>query len=265
MSAARQGPVTPTVKRSNRTGRHDHEPVDLVFGPVNSRRFGRSFGISLSWPGQRSCRWSCGYCQLGHWPHAAEGDWAAVDQVASALARAHPGDADVICCSGAGENLDHPQFIECLALMQDFARRWQRPLVVLTNGDALLDQDLRRAVVDSGVAVYVKWDCGVRSGAWRQMSGECLRMRQAMLRNLPDLRLQSMFVWRQPDDPRFQEAARRWLDEVCSLPVKEVHMCTVDRPCTGVQPCFPAAYSELSWWRTLLRARLDIPVRIFAQ
>ena len=35
----------------------------LIFGPINSRRFGMSLGIDLS-PKQKSCNFDCVYCEL---------------------------------------------------------------------------------------------------------------------------------------------------------------------------------------------------------
>ena len=41
----------------------DHGPVNLVFGPVPSRRLGRSMGVNNIPP--KICSYSCIYCQLG--------------------------------------------------------------------------------------------------------------------------------------------------------------------------------------------------------
>ncbi len=254
--------MTQFIKRSDVA--HDHEPIDLVFGPVNSRRFGRSFGISMSYPGVRSCQWSCPYCQLGHWPQSKAGEWASLDALDEALARSHPGDAEVICCSGSGENLDHPDIVPALRKMDAFAKRFKRPLVILTNGDALKDAELRDCIDDLGIRIYVKWDCGVRDGAWRSMTGEERKLRLAMFAGIKQLRLQSMFIYREENDRQFSELAQRWLDQVSQMNVLEIQMYTIDRPCGGKHICYPVPEAELYYWRDLADRRLNIPVRVYA-
>ena len=241
---------------------HDHEPDDLVFGPVNSRRFGRSFGISLSSPGHRSCHWQCPYCQLGHWPEDALGLWAETNELKVALDQADPADADVICCSGSGENLDHPEFLKCFAHMQAFARRVHRPLIILTNGDALKDEDIRDAIEVSGARCYVKWDCGPRDGAWRSMDDASRKSRSDLYRDMSQIRLQSMFVTMKGQEHKLEAAAQRWLDEVTAIRPVEIHMTTLDRPSQDDR--FQAVpLSELSYWADLVKRRLSIPVSIF--
>ena len=242
---------------------HDHEPDDVVFGPVNSRRFGRSFGISLSYAGKRCCRWHCAYCQLGHLPVSDTGAWVSPSELQAVLDRANPGDADVICCSGSGENLDHPQFLDCFALMQAFAKRWQRPLIILTNGDALLEESLRSAVLNSRVRCYVKWDFGVRDGAWRSMSTSERLQRMEILEEMPQLRLQSMFTHQAHEEALSQRKLEQWFFEVLQLRPVEVHMTTISRPSFD-QKLSGVPLRTLQPWADGLRQRLGIPVSIFA-
>lgn len=37
--------------------------MKILFGPVSSRRFGRSLGIDLS-PSKKQCNFDCVYCEL---------------------------------------------------------------------------------------------------------------------------------------------------------------------------------------------------------
>jgi len=48
-------------------GIHTLDKKDIVFGPVPSRRLGRSIGVNNIPP--KSCDYSCIYCQLGRTPH----------------------------------------------------------------------------------------------------------------------------------------------------------------------------------------------------
>jgi len=133
-------------------------PVDqappLIYGPVQSRRFGRSLGINLSPPGLRLCTFDCAYCQCGGARlRARRADSPAFPslealerELAEALAR-HP-DVDDICFAGAGEPTMHPQFREAVLLARDLRRRlapraW---LSVLSNGVAAGKSSVRGAL-----------------------------------------------------------------------------------------------------------------------
>ena len=39
--------------------------MDVVYGPVRSRRLGRSLGVSLAAAGFKACNFNCSYCQYG--------------------------------------------------------------------------------------------------------------------------------------------------------------------------------------------------------
>ncbi|HHE06039.1 MAG TPA: radical SAM protein, partial [Epsilonproteobacteria bacterium] len=36
---------------------------NIIFGPIHSRRFGKSLGVDLS-PGKKQCNFDCLYCEL---------------------------------------------------------------------------------------------------------------------------------------------------------------------------------------------------------
>lgn len=38
---------------------------NIIYGPINSRRLGRSLGINLTPPGTKICSFDCVYCQYG--------------------------------------------------------------------------------------------------------------------------------------------------------------------------------------------------------
>ncbi|RUM72023.1 MAG: radical SAM protein, partial [Sulfurovum sp.] len=37
--------------------------MSIIFGPIHSRRFGKSLGVDLS-PGKKQCNFDCLYCEL---------------------------------------------------------------------------------------------------------------------------------------------------------------------------------------------------------
>jgi wyosine [tRNA(Phe)-imidazoG37] synthetase (radical SAM superfamily) len=78
-----------------------------VFGPVPSRRLGRSLGIDLI--PLKTCTYDCLYCQLGKTTHktAKRQEWVPLEEVLMEL-RAHlPSEPDTITISGSGEPTLH--------------------------------------------------------------------------------------------------------------------------------------------------------------
>ena len=134
----------------------------FVFGPVASRRLGRSLGVDLI--PFKTCSYDCVYCQLGrttcHTLQRAE--YTPVDevlrQVAEALA-AGP-EPDVITLAGSGEPTLHSRLGEVLAGIK---RLSGLPLVALTNGSLLGLPEVRDALQNADV-VAPDLDAGSEAG-----------------------------------------------------------------------------------------------------
>src|SRR5215467_12586718 len=113
----------------------------IVYGPVQSRRLGRSLGVNLAPAGFKTCNFNCAYCQYGwttfadtrNWPRAAD----IVEAVDQALV-ATP-DVDHITVAGNGEPTMHPAFAPIAeGLFHVRARRAPKAkLALLSNGSML--------------------------------------------------------------------------------------------------------------------------------
>lgn len=119
-----------------------------IFGPVPSRRLGRSLGIDVVPP--KTCSYDCVYCESGPTTHLTVKRQAFVDpdQVLDDLLayfRDFPDSADVLTFSSAGE----PTLYEPLGeLILEIKKHFQMlPLVVLTNGSLLWDAKVREALL----------------------------------------------------------------------------------------------------------------------
>ena len=61
----------------------------IVFGPVTSRRCGRSLGINILPSGKKACSFDCAYCMLGRTEtHSGKGAEASVDLIEEGLVEA---------------------------------------------------------------------------------------------------------------------------------------------------------------------------------
>jgi len=235
----------------------DHVPAQLVYGPVGSRRFGRSLGISCSPPGPVACRWHCPYCQLSE---DRRGRLAPIEDILAAVERAVAAcpAVDAVTVAGNGEPLDHPDFARVAEAAFSAARRLSARSVLLTNGDHVASW--RDAVARFDVA-YLKWDPGPREGAWRAMSTNEASQRRQTLRSQPRLRIQSMLSGEvDPDGDR--ERLGTWLEDLRSLRPVEVHLTTLERPPRDPRlRAAPAA--RLERWRSAAALALGVPVQAF--
>lgn len=136
------------------------EPARYVFGPVPSRRLGRSLGIDPI--PLKTCNWNCVYCQLGRTRPfvTCRGQYSPRDvvlrEVEEALNRSGGTDIDWITFVGSGEPLLHREMGGLLTGVKQLTRI---PVAVLTNG-ALLRLPEVRAEMLTADAVLPSVDAG---------------------------------------------------------------------------------------------------------
>ena len=137
-----------------------------LFGPVPSRRFGRSLGVDLT--PFKTCSLNCIFCQLGRSDATAadRSEYVPVVEVIAELEHwlAHDGVADFITLSGSGEPTLNSGFGDILAFIKE---NTQIPSLLMTNGTMLHLPEVRKAAAQASV---VK----VSMGAWDQASFEKL-------------------------------------------------------------------------------------------
>jgi wyosine [tRNA(Phe)-imidazoG37] synthetase (radical SAM superfamily) len=113
-----------------------------LFGPVPSRRLGRSLGVDLV--PFKTCSFDCIFCQLGRTTHKTltRKEYLPMDKVVAELGEwLETGEtADVITLSGSGEPTLHSGFGRVI----EFARNaTDIPVALLTNGTLLGDPEVR--------------------------------------------------------------------------------------------------------------------------
>jgi wyosine [tRNA(Phe)-imidazoG37] synthetase (radical SAM superfamily) len=111
-----------------------------VFGPVPSRRLGRSLGVDLV--PFKTCTFDCIYCQLGRTTcHTVERkEWVPTDAVLDELKRKLVTRPDYITLSGSGEPTLHSGLGEIIEHIQAMTKT---PVAVLTNGSLLWQPEVR--------------------------------------------------------------------------------------------------------------------------
>lgn len=123
-----------------------------VFGPVPSRRLGRSLGIDLV--PFKTCTYDCTYCQLGKTTLKTVecGEYVPLDDVLYELERKlGEGKAlDYLTLSGSGEPTLFSKLGELISCIKGMT---ETPLAVLTNGSLLWQEDIRSALAAADLVI----------------------------------------------------------------------------------------------------------------
>ena len=126
------------------------EDYRYLFGPVPSRRFGRSLGVDLT--PYKTCSLDCVFCQLGQTTKktVTRQEYVPTDVVLAELGEwlKRDGKADYITLSGSGEPTIHSRFGEVLEFIRS---KNGIPAVLLTNGTMLQFQEVRDAAACANV------------------------------------------------------------------------------------------------------------------
>lgn len=119
--------------------------MNIVFGPVHSRRFGKSLGIDLS-PKLKQCNYDCLYCEL-EGKKAQEGmqEILNVDEILNAIKQGlikFPG-VESLAITANGEPTLYPHLYELMLCLEDI--KGDKQTLLLTNGALLWDVCVSRA------------------------------------------------------------------------------------------------------------------------
>ena len=127
------------------SGKHEY-----IFGPVPSRRLGRSLGVDLV--PFKTCTYDCIYCQLGRTTNKTieRKDWVPTDSVIEQLKEKLDSKPDYITLSGSGEPTLFSQLEELISRIKDIT---DIPVAVLTNGSLLWLPEVRRALKPADLVV----------------------------------------------------------------------------------------------------------------
>lgn len=213
----------------------------ILYGPVASRRLGRSLGVNLSPCRRKLCSFDCVYCHYGRSerlttdPAPFVADLPSVDEVLAALgaALAGPIELDVVTFSGNGEPTLHPDFREIVDGAVELRDRHRpgTPLALLTNSSLLGDREAREAVSRLDLAIC-KLDAGTEEvfrAINRPVDGLDLEGVVEGLKAMKGIVLQTLLVDGEPGNVS-AEAMNAYLDRVREIGPREVQIYSIDRP-----------------------------------
>jgi len=128
-----------------------NEDFKHVFGPVPSRRLGRSLGVDLV--PFKTCTYDCIYCQLGRTTCKTieRKEWVPLADVVRELKMRQAGSRpDYITLSGSGEPTLYSRIDELIDAIKTMT---EIPVAVLTNGSLLWQPEVRAQLMKADVVI----------------------------------------------------------------------------------------------------------------
>ncbi len=218
----------------------------ILYGPVSSRRLGKSLGINLM-PGEyKLCSFNCVYCHYG-WTEVCTmdletcaNDLPPFDDVVRAVEQAAKSqiDFDFLTFSGNGEPTLYPRFPELVDEVLKVRDKY-RPsakVALLSNSTGLLFREIRECIQKIDLPVF-KLDAGTQE-KWRAINRPAKGIRFSeiiyILASLNNVYMQTVLVDGSPSNTAEQDI-RAYLEKLSRIQPREVHIYSIDRPVPNTQ------------------------------
>jgi wyosine [tRNA(Phe)-imidazoG37] synthetase (radical SAM superfamily) len=211
----------------------------IIYGPVHSRRIGRSLGINLLPTEFKLCAFDCVYCQYGKTDiktiSPQEDLLPSIEEVAAALEEVlrRIKDLDVITFSGNGEPTLHPRFGEIVSVALELRDRLApgKPVAVLSSGAMAHRPEVREALNRLDLRI-MKLDAGDEQTFQeinRPVAGLGLEEIVEGLRQLDRVILQTLLV-KGPRENSSPEKIAKLIERIRVIRPQEVQLYTLIRP-----------------------------------
>jgi len=240
----------------------------IIYGPVNSRRLGRSLGINLLPTGNKVCSFDCIYCQYGctqvkTLDPGGERFPGLEDVIAAVETALTSGpDFDSFTFSGNGEPTLHPHWPEIVGAVRQLRDR-HRPaarLTLLSNSSTATRPAVRATLAQLEMSI-MKLDAGDEAtfaAINRPANGIRLEAIVEALAKMPGLVIQSLLVEGVPTNsagPAFE----RWVSALARLKPVQVQIYSTDRPVpeAGVERVPPERLQQIAA-RVMADTGLDV-------
>jgi wyosine [tRNA(Phe)-imidazoG37] synthetase (radical SAM superfamily) len=211
----------------------------IIYGPILSRRLGRSLGINLLPVNHKLCTFDCVYCQYGpakvseasvnrtYFPSVSD----VLLQVEKALKK--PRTIDFLTFSGNGEPTIHPDFpviVDEVRKLRDRLRPDVK-LAILSNSSRVAQPSILSALerIDKPMMKLDAGDPQIFQLINRPAKSIDFRDMVAGLSSLSNLVIQSMLIDGMVSNVR-GEALQSWVDLLADLRPLEIHIYSLDRP-----------------------------------
>ena len=243
----------------------------IIYGPVRSRRVGRSLGINLLPTDRKLCAFDCVYCQYGR----TENPTLSLDgstlpspaEVGAALdaALGQVSHLDAITFSGNGEATLHPGFSEVVSLVLEIRDQLapRTPVAILTSGARVNDARVREALNQLDKRI-VKLDAGeeeVFRAINRPVADLSLEEIISGMRKLEPVILQTLLV-KGPQENVSPARVAKLAERIAEIKPTSVQLYTILRPPAEptVTPVFKDELEEIA---SRIEAHTKVKVTVY--
>ena len=213
----------------------------ILYGPINSRRLGKSLGINLMPSEYKLCSFNCVYCHYG-WTRKPTmntseyiEDLPTFDRVVQAVDEAVKSSLrfDFLTFSGNGEPTLHPRFAEIVAEVVRIRNQYRPEVKValLSNSSGLLRKEVRESVPKIDIPFF-KLDAGSENKFKlinRPAQGVKFAELLDCLDSLEDIYIQSLFIEGNPSNVGAGDIIS-YFQQISRIQPKEAHIYSIDRP-----------------------------------
>ena len=225
--------------------------MSIIFGPIPSRRFGKSLGIDLS-PSRKQCNFDCVYCELA--PAETMDHYEEVlppETVAEAVQKAlmEHGDIDVLTVTANGEPTLYPYLEELMERLD--ALRGDTRTLILSNASTIDSPAIQKTLTRFDT-VKLSLDCAT-AGCFKRIdrphrSMELEKIKEGMLtfrKQYTGALIIEILIVEGINDKTKEMAALN--DYLLHLQPERIDLGTIDRPpAYRVKPVSYARMRELS-------------------
>lgn len=211
----------------------------IVYGPMESRRFGKSLGINLLPTDQKVCSFDCLYCQYSKTETPKQSVFPSLSQIENefkdGVGRLKEKNQEItwITIAGNGEPTLYPRFSDAVDLLMGLRDDCAPgiPIGILSNSSTCHREDIRDSLLKLD-GRFMKLDAGdtlthwalnqpVSAAGWKNMIGGLYQLHHIVL--------QSMFVDGVVDNTS-DLVVQDWLRTVDYIKPEAVQVYTIDRP-----------------------------------
>jgi wyosine [tRNA(Phe)-imidazoG37] synthetase (radical SAM superfamily) len=216
-------------------------PPEILYGPINSRRLGKSLGTNLM-PGKyKLCSFNFVYCHYG-WTKKHTSDFSqyhrdlpSPDKVIRAVGGALKSSMEFsfLTFSGNGEPTLYPQFAELVEEVANLRNKYRPQLKValLSNSTGLVRQDIRESLSKIGYLV-LKIDAGTEikfEEVNRPATGVNFSDILNSLSTVEHFFVQTVFIDGIPSNTADDDLSA-YFQKISQVQPKEAHIYSIDRP-----------------------------------
>ncbi|MEO0086978.1 MAG: radical SAM protein [candidate division WOR-3 bacterium] len=249
---------------------------EIIYGPVNSKRLGRSLGINIISAKEKICSFNCIYCQYGI-TKKTSGTFFSTEEIEKALVDFfnNPRSIDYLTFSGNGEPTLHPEFARIVKKVKELRDKYAPsvPIALLSNSSNIINLsyetlemiDVKIFKLDAGnEELFLK----INRPLIKITLEEIVKGLKKVARKFP-ITIQTMFIIFNDENNYEKKALKDYLFRIKEINPAFIQIYSSDRPVaeTNVSPITNEKLKKLEEiihkkTKVLTRAYLNVPLAV---